>query len=215
MSELFFNSVRRVKRIFSKHFWTLVNKKRFFFVYIVVFRVKSQHQRIKIVEMRLTSIWRIKFVVWRPFFYPPDFWPKNTLKGASFWTHSFHFFTHEIIFIFIKCKIKLIKVAVIRHSCVWFKLKITNPENELRRNESLHFSVRHGFWVERIRPNKMNYILWINKHNYNEKNRYGVFEHVTILFGCFLKYEYENCRSNKIWPLDKKVVQFMGHCLNN
>ena len=38
--------------------------------------------------------------------------------------------------------------------------------------------------------------------------------YVNIFFGCFLKYEYENCRSNKIWPLDKKVVQFIGHCLN-
>ena len=43
-------------------------------------------------ELRAKSVWRIKFVVLRPFFYPPNFWPKNTLKWAPFWKYFFHFF---------------------------------------------------------------------------------------------------------------------------
>ena len=54
--------------------------------------VKLEPQRINIVEMRAKSVWRIKFVVLRPLFYPLDCWPKNTLKWALFWTYFFHFF---------------------------------------------------------------------------------------------------------------------------
>jgi hypothetical protein len=61
-------------------------------VYIVELHVKLEPKRTNIVEMRAKSVWRIKFVVVRPFFYPPNFWPKNTLKWAPFWTYFFHFF---------------------------------------------------------------------------------------------------------------------------
>jgi hypothetical protein len=56
-------------------------------VYIVVLHVQLEPQRITIVEMRAKSVWRIKFVVWCPFFYPPDFRPKNTQIWAPFWLH--------------------------------------------------------------------------------------------------------------------------------
>ena len=56
LSEFFPDSLRRVKSIFPRHFWVLVNKIRKFFVCIVVLRVKLHSQWIKIVEMRAKSV---------------------------------------------------------------------------------------------------------------------------------------------------------------
>ena len=79
LSEFCFDSLRCEKSIFFKHLWMLVKLVEKIFVYIVKLHVKSG--------------WHIKFVVLRLLFYPPDFWPKNTLKWTPFWTYSFHFFS--------------------------------------------------------------------------------------------------------------------------
>ena len=70
LSEIFVDSLRRVKSIFSKHFWMLVNKIRKIFVYIVVLCVKLQPQRIIIVEMRAKSVWSVKIRCLMPQFLP-------------------------------------------------------------------------------------------------------------------------------------------------
>jgi hypothetical protein len=71
LSEFPPNSVWRIKRIFSKHFWKLVNKIGKSFVCIVVLHVKLHDQQIKIVEMRAKSVWRGKL------FSPSIFYQKT------------------------------------------------------------------------------------------------------------------------------------------
>ena len=54
--ELFFDSLRHVKSIFSDHFWRLVNKIQKNVMYILVPHVKLQPQQIKTLEMRVKSV---------------------------------------------------------------------------------------------------------------------------------------------------------------
>ena len=96
------NSLWHVKSIFLTHFWTLVNKTRKNFVYIVVLHVKLQTQRTKIVEMRGKSFLWIKICCFTPQFLPSDYFfvqdpasnsgieERNHLQGKFIWQHNFN-----------------------------------------------------------------------------------------------------------------------------
>ena len=69
-------SLRSGKGIFSVHFSRLVNKIRKNCTFMFVLHVKLQSQQIKTLEMRATSVWRVKFRRFTPiYYYPLNCWP--------------------------------------------------------------------------------------------------------------------------------------------
>ena len=83
-SELLYESLRRKKSNISKHFWTLVNKRRKFLLCIVNLCVKFQCWGTNIVEMRAKTVWCVKNRRFASIFLPPDFFTKKHVILSTF-----------------------------------------------------------------------------------------------------------------------------------